>query len=93
VTKFQAQTLTDLMSPECDAGRLARKVEYVVACEVDDGSWCELDATDQEHARVLARNWVDKLSARGCSCWNVRLIDGKLGPSSFFNYYWTPEEE
>jgi hypothetical protein len=90
--KFQARSLSDLMTPERDAGRLARKVEFIVACEVDDGSWCELDATDPAHAQVLARNWVDKLSARGCSCWNVRLMDGKLAPNSFFNYHWSPEQ-
>lgn len=86
-SKFAARSFADLLTPERCAGRLARKAEYIVACEVDDGSWCELDATSAEHARVLARNWVDKLDARGCSCWHVRLIDGKLAPNSFFNFW------
>lgn len=89
--KFAARSMADLLTPERDAGRLARKVEYVVAVEVDDGSWCELDATDYAHGQVLARNWVDKLNARGCSVWRVRLMDGKIVPKSLFNYYWQPE--
>lgn len=90
--KFEARSLADLLTPQRDAGRLARKAEYIVACEVDDGSWCELDAESLAHAEVLARNWVDKLNARGCSVWRVRQMDGRVSPGpSLFNYYWQPE--
>jgi hypothetical protein len=92
MSKFVAQSLADLRTPERSAGRILRNVDYIVAVEVDDGSWCELDAETEEHARVLARNWVDKLGARGCSCWHVRRQDGKLVKQSFFNYYWSPQE-
>jgi hypothetical protein len=69
--KFSATCLADLMTPERDAGRVARKVKYVVACEASDGSWCEFDADDSDHGKVLADNAVDKLGARGCSVWSV----------------------
>jgi hypothetical protein len=92
MTKFSALKLTDLFSPAHCAGRLARKVEVVVACEASDGSWCEFDAESEAHARVLADNAVEHLGARGCSCWRVRLIDGAYakGPS-FYHRYWEPE--
>lgn len=76
--KFSAQLISDLMTPERDAGRLARKVEYIVACEASDGSWCEFDAETLLHASLLADNAVDKLGARGCSVWQVRLTDGAV---------------
>lgn len=89
--KFSATKLTDLFTAERDAGRLARKVEYIVACEASDGSWCEFDGESFEHAKVLADNAVDNLGARGCSIWRVRLIDGAVakGPSL---YLVTPDE-
>lgn len=89
--KFSALTIHDLRTPERSAARILRNVEYVVAVEVDDGSWCELDAESEEHSRTLARNWVDRLGARGCSCWHVRRQDGKLVKDAFFAYYWSPE--
>ena len=89
--KFSALSVADLLTPERDAGRVARKVEWVVFVECDDGSWCELDADDFAHAKVLAHNWVDTLGARGCSVRRVRLIDGKCvrGPSAY-TYFWQP---
>lgn len=86
--KFSATCLQDLMSPERDAGRLARKVEYIVACEASDGSWCEFDAETILHASVLADNAVDKLGARGCSAWRVDLTTGELAkqPSVYSVY-------
>lgn len=74
--KFEAQTINDLFTAERDAGRVARKVEYIVACEASDGSWCEFDADTLLHGSVIADNAVDKLGARGCSVWRVRLMDG-----------------
>jgi hypothetical protein len=92
VSKFAATSAADLRTEARNSGRLTRKVEYVVTVEVDDGSWCELDATDEAHAKTLAHNWVDKLGARGCSCWRVRLIDGRLTPNPIYTYYWTGDE-
>ena len=89
--KFSALSFADLQSPERAAGRLARKAEIVVEVEASDGSWCELDADTEEHARVLANNWVSKLGARGCSCWHVRQIDGKLAPTTFYKKFWESE--
>jgi hypothetical protein len=86
--KFSATCLQDLMSPLRDAGRKARKVPYIVACEASDGSWCEFDADSVAHAKVLADNAVDKLGARGCSCWRVELGTGELASApSVYNYY------
>lgn len=90
MTKFTAQKITDLHVPEACAGRLARRVHIVVACEASDGSWCEFDADDEAHARRLADNAVANLNARGCSCWHVRQIDGRYAPKSFYHKYWEP---
>lgn len=89
--KFSALRLTDLFSPEHCAGRVARGVKIVVATEASDGSWCEFDAEGEEHARVLAQNAVEKLGARGCSCWHIEP-DGSYerGPA-FYHYFWQPE--
>jgi hypothetical protein len=83
--KFSATKLTDLFTPAHNAGRILRNVQFVVACEASDGSWCEFDADDLMHARVLADNAVDKLSARGCSIWSVNRITGRYarGPSLY----------
>lgn len=79
--KFAAQTINDLFTPERNAGRVARKVEYIVAAEASDGSWCEFDAGTLLHASLLADNAVKNLSCRGASVWRVRLIDGAtVGP-------------
>jgi hypothetical protein len=87
---FSASSIADLLTPERNAGRVARAVEYVVFVECRDGSWCELDADSEEHCRVLSRNWVDRLEARGCSAWRVRLIDGSITPKAVCTYYWEP---
>ena len=50
------------------------------------GSWFELDADNQDHAGVLARNQVDKMNARGATCWRV-VIEGELGARPFYNYF------
>jgi len=91
--KFSASTVNDLLTAERNAGRVARKAEYVVFVECDDGSWCELDADSEQHARDLCRNWVDKLNARGCSTWRVRLIDGAVAPGPVATYFWEPPVE
>ena len=100
MAKFSAASIRDLMTPEREAGRVARniayeadkgatldcaKLAYIVAVEVDDGSWVELDAQDIEQARALAVNWVDKFNARGASVWKV-WEGGKLGRRSEFLY-------
>lgn len=77
MTKFKAQKLGDLLTRSANAGRKARGVSYVVHVEVDDGSWCELDASGSQHARTLADNWVDKMNARGASCRTVNTTTGK----------------
>jgi hypothetical protein len=89
--KFSARSLIALLDPEHNAGRVARRVKIVVACEASDGTWCEFDADDEAHARILAENAVEKLGARGCSCWHVEP-DGsyRRGPS-FHTYFWQPE--
>lgn len=90
-TKFAAHSLGQLMMASGRAaGRVARKAKIVVAVEVDDGSWCELDADSEAHAEVLARNWVDVLGARGCSCWHV-IEDGSYAARNFFTYYEQPK--
>jgi len=94
--KFEALKIEDLFTADRDAGRLARKVSYIVACEASDGSWCEFDADSVAHAKVLADNAVDKLGARGCSVWRVSMADGVCHTSGAFpiyTSYWQPNEE
>ena len=86
MTKFAAQSIRDLRTAEADAGRLAREAKFVVSVEVDDGSWCELDADDVTHAERLAMNWVDVMNARGASCWEV-IANGGVKRKPFFTYY------
>ena len=86
MTKFKARTINDLRTLEATAGRAARKARFVVDVEVDDGSWCELDVDDKAHAERLARNWVDVMSARGASCWEVDE-NGCCKRKPFFVYY------
>lgn len=86
--KFAARTIKDLMTPARDAGRLARRVPFVVCCEADDGSWFELDATSEEHGRTLADNMIrPEHACRGCSLWRVRDGSGKLAKRSSYNVY------
>lgn len=84
MTKFLAQSFNDLQIDEARTGRIARRARFVVEVEADDGSWCELDADSKEHAKVLADTWVEKLGARGCSCWLVNPITGRLHGKSFY---------
>jgi hypothetical protein len=86
MTKFLAQSANDLRTTDRNAGRVARKVKFIVQVEADDGSWTELDADSQAHAKILADNWVEKLNARGCSCWKV-AADGKLSKHAFYHKY------
>lgn len=79
MAKFAALSAKDLRTPARDAGRLARRVPFVVCVEADDGSWFELDATSEEHGRTLADNMVrPEHACRGCSLWRVREGSGKL---------------
>lgn len=87
--KFSALKIEDLFTVERDAGRVARGVQYIVASEASDGSWCEFDGESFEHAVRLADNAVDKLSARGASVWRV-WPSGKCFPARL--YFVTPEE-
>jgi hypothetical protein len=89
--KFSALSLADLRTPERSAARILRNVCAVVAVEADDGSWFELDATCTSHAAALADNQVDKMSARGASCWDVSPKTGKL-VHNFYQTFWHPEE-
>jgi hypothetical protein len=90
--KFSASSINDLFTIARDEGRLARKVEYIVACEASDGSWCEFDADNFIHAKVLAHNAVHNLHARGCSVWAVRTEDGHIEPGpALYRYFWEPE--
>lgn len=88
--KFPATTVHDLLTPERQAARVLRNVEWVVFVEVDDGSWCELDAESLAHAKTLAHNWVDTLGARGCSVRRVRRQDGRALKCEYY-YFWNPE--
>jgi hypothetical protein len=85
--KFSALSFSDLQSPERQRARLLRGVHFVVETETDDGSWCELDAEDSDHAKRLADNWVDVLGARGCSCWCVNAETGALARTSFYKKF------
>lgn len=86
MTKFAALTIDTIKNGSAYIeGRKARGAKFVVAVEADDGSWFELDATDQGHAGVLARNAVEAMSARGASCW--RVMDGRYLGRSFYACY------
>lgn len=89
MTKFSAQSALDLRTPEATAGRFARGARFIVQVEADDGSWFELDAETGSHAEVLAKTQVDKMKARGASCWCVSAESGALARQPFFTYYWT----
>lgn len=89
--KFSATSINDLLTVERDAGRLARRIEFIVACEASDGSWCEFDGDDYFHAKRLADNAVDVLGSRGCSVWQVCRFTGKPFPRSC--YFVTPDED
>jgi hypothetical protein len=85
--KFSALSFDDLNVPAALVGRLARNVHFVVEVEADDGSWCELDAENSDHAKRLADNMVDVMSARGCSCWCVNAETGALARTSFYKRF------
>lgn len=84
MAKFSALTSADLRTNARNIGRLARKVGYVVFVEADDGSWFELDAESIAHSKVLADTQVDKMNARGASCWLVNHINGKIKRKAFY---------
>lgn len=86
MSKFAAQSITAFFTDAANAGRVARKAKFVVCVEADDGSWFELDADDQAHAGVLARNVVDKMDARGASCWRV-FAGGDISGKPFFTHW------
>lgn len=86
MSKFAAQSIRSFFTAEAVAGRVARKARFVVLVEADDASWFELDADDQGHAGVLARNVVDTQSARGASCWRV-FAGGEIGPHAFYSCF------
>lgn len=89
--KFSALSITRFFEGDAVAGRVARKARFVVLVEADDGSWFELDADDQGHAGVLARNIVDVMGARGASCWRV-LPNGKLVGRPFLTHFETVKD-
>lgn len=85
--KFSATSFQDLQTETRVAGRRARGAYFVVEVEADDGSWCELDADNSEHAKALADNWVEKLGARGCSCWCVNAETGALARTALYTRF------
>ena len=85
--KFSAQTISDLFTAERDAGRVARRVPYIVATEASDGSWCEFDGETLLHASLLADNAVAKLGARGCSVWEVNPASGAVYKPSVYHCF------
>lgn len=86
-TKFSALSLLDLRSDAHNAGRHKRGVEWVVACEASDGSWCEFDGDDYLHAKRLADSAVEHLGARGCSVWHVCRFTGELRERTVYTVY------
>ena len=59
------------------AGRIARRVEWVVWVETAEAKWIELDAHSLINAETLARNWIrPELGARGASVRSVRKPSG-----------------
>lgn len=96
MSKFAAQSIKDLMTVDANRGRVVRTEWYklhtqtpfiaAVCIEADDGSWCELDAESEDHAKALAKNMVDHLNARGASCWKFDA-NGKLARKSFHVYF------
>lgn len=89
--KFSATSIEAFFGQEATAGRAVRGARFVVNVEADDGSWCELDADDVQHAQALANNWVDVLNARGCSCRKV-WPDGTLTRKPFYTNFATSTE-
>lgn len=91
--KFAVLSSAEFRSPMANAARVTRwhasELLYVVTCEADDGSWCELDATSLQHARNLSRSMVEKMKARGCSVWGFNPKTGKLRKRASFTYYWS----
>ncbi len=92
MTKFSALSIARFFEADAVAGRVARKAKFVVLVEASDGSWCEMDADDQGHAGVLARNIVDVIGARGASCWRV-LPGGELLGRPFLTHFETANWE
>lgn len=86
MAKFAATSIQDLMTKERSVGRNARKVQFIVACEADDGSWFELDADSKQHAKVLANDQVKNMNCRGCSCWKINDT-GTLAHHPFASEY------
>lgn len=92
MSKFAAQSIAAFSTAAAVAGRAARKAKFVVLVEASDGSWCEMDADDQGHAGVLARNIVDVVGARGASCWRA-LPNGELLGRPFLTHFETANWE
>lgn len=95
--KFKATKLGDLLTAEARIGRAARAASYagngtpfgaVVHIEADDGTWCELDAESEQHARTMADTWVKMMNARGASCRTLRgALTGMLKLRPFYTVY------
>lgn len=92
MTKFAVQKLSEFFAAELREPRKARGCKFVVHVQADDGSWCELDANDLGQARLLARNWVEKL---GAQCAHCRIIypSGMLRAFAFYTCFWQPKAE
>jgi len=101
MTKFNAQKLGDLLTTDATIARASRASQYaaqglpflaVVMIEVDDGSWCELDAESYQHAKIIADCWVRSMGARGASCRKLRgPLSGRIELQSFYTVFSTPD--
>lgn len=97
MAKFRATKLGDLLTADARVGRAKRAAEYaahktpfaaVVHIEADDGSWCELDAESEAHAKRMADNWVHTMNARGASCRTLRgALTGMVKLRPFYTVY------
>lgn len=73
-------SLSFLLSGEAAALRIkARKPAFVVHAEVAPGEFQELDGTDLDHARGLARVWTENGMAISAAVRRVHYPRGDLG--------------
>jgi hypothetical protein len=66
-------------------------LRYWVAVELASGQWIGLHAESEEHARRLAKVWVEQCKARGASCW--RLAESGPAKHPFSSVYQQPAWE
>ncbi len=64
-------------------------LRFWVAVELKGGEWIALHAESAEHAKVLAKAWVEQHEARGASCW--RIFEHGPAASPYWALYAQPE--